>query len=100
MESVLEPIFGIAKVVSIYCPKGLIVEGVRLRRGSAAIAPSSTKPRNKTMIQIDDKELEQETKGMRIYGWESRNLGKGRKKLYIRMEPDTRAVKVKIHRGK
>ena len=52
------------------------------------------------MIQIDDKELERETKGMRIYGWESRNLGKGRKKLYIRMEPDTRSIKVKIHRGK
>ena len=52
------------------------------------------------MIQIDDKELEQETKGMRICGWESRNFGKGRKKLYIRMEPDTRSIKVKIHRGK
>ena len=52
------------------------------------------------MIQIADKELEQETKGMRICGWESRNLGKGRKKLYIRMEPDVRAVKVMIRRGK
>ena len=52
------------------------------------------------MIQIDDKELEQETKGMRICGWESRNLGKGRKKLYIRMEPDVRPVKVAIRRGR
>ena len=52
------------------------------------------------MIQIDDKELERETKGMRIYGWESRNLGKGRRKLYIRMEPIVRPIKVAIHRGK
>ena len=50
------------------------------------------------MIQIDDKELEQEIKGMRIYGWESRNCGKGRRKLYIRMEPDVRPIKVKIQK--
>ena len=50
------------------------------------------------MIQIDDKELEQEIKGMRICGWESRNYGKGRRKLYIRMEPDVRPVKVKIQK--
>lgn len=52
------------------------------------------------MIQIDDKELQQEAKGMRICGWESRNLGKGRRKLYIRMEPDVRTIKVRIHRGR
>lgn len=50
------------------------------------------------MIQIDDKELEQELKGMHLCSWESRNYGKGRRKLYIRLEPDVKTYKVNVRR--
>ena len=48
------------------------------------------------MMKINDRELASELKGMRITSWESRYTGKGRKKLYIRLEPNMKAVKVRL----
>lgn len=52
------------------------------------------------MIKIDDKELAAELAGMHIASWETRYAGKGKKKLYIRFEPDVAQLKVTIRKGK
>lgn len=52
------------------------------------------------MIKIDDTELAAELAGMHIASWEMRYAGKGKKKLYIRFEPDVKPLKVTLKKGK
>ena len=48
------------------------------------------------MLKIDDKELTTHLKDMQLTSWEVRDSGKGHKRLYLRLKPIVKPVKLAI----
>ena len=46
------------------------------------------------MLKIDDKELTTHLKDMQLASWEVRDSGKGHKRLYLRLKPIVKPVKL------